>query len=330
VNPFPGPHVGGIVVDFAASFIVSQAILLRLHRWVTLIFALPLVVIIGTGLVLSFEPIAQLRGPERGVLNLPAIEKLLSAHDPEGKASGLAVRAYDNATVISGVGEDPVEVDLATGVENDDDGWSWSELFGMARRWHEHLIFDLGWLVTASTIAMLGLAIIGILMGWPRLRMSVSGWHKGIAWFTLPLVILSPLTGLAIAFGITFSSGFGGARPPALPLKQALAVVAKDHDLSSLIWLRSRGGRQLARLYENGEMRVYQVTAQGLIPAARNWPRLIHEGNWAGVWSALINVVTSLSLIGLLGTGLYLWASRKLRKRNPRERRGQAESPTAA
>jgi uncharacterized iron-regulated membrane protein len=29
---------------------------LKLHRWISLLFALPLVVVLGTGLILSFEP----------------------------------------------------------------------------------------------------------------------------------------------------------------------------------------------------------------------------------------------------------------------------------
>ena len=33
-----------------------KAWLLKLHRWVALLFALPLVFLLGTGLILSFEP----------------------------------------------------------------------------------------------------------------------------------------------------------------------------------------------------------------------------------------------------------------------------------
>jgi uncharacterized iron-regulated membrane protein len=297
-----------------------QAILLRLHRWLTLIFALPLLVVIGTGFVLSFEPIAQTVALRPGSLTAATLTGILDRHDPDGKASGIAYRPYENIMAISGVGEAPIEIDVATGQKIDGNSPSWAKVFGTSRRWHEHMIFDLRWLVTASTIALLVLAALGVLMGWPRLRMSVAGWHKGIAWFTLPLVVLSALTGLAIAFGITFAPGFGGARPAPLPLKQAIAMAGQSRDLSGLIWLRARGGRQLARLNEGGELRVYVVTAEGLTPMARNWPRLIHEGNWAGVWSALINVATSVALIGLLGTGLYLWLSRKLRRRDPRPR----------
>ena len=37
------------------------------------------------------------------------------------------------------------------------------------------------WLVIASTVAMLAVMLIGIAMGFPRLRNNLAGWHKGAA-----------------------------------------------------------------------------------------------------------------------------------------------------
>jgi hypothetical protein len=192
------------------------------------------------------------------------------------------------------------------------------------RRMHETLLIDAGWLVTASTAAMLVLAALGTLMGWPRLSNTLSGWHKGMAWGLLPLVVLSPLTGLAIAMGITFQTpvarspgGEPGAGKP-MSLVEAVRVVGKSHDLSGLVWIRQQRGRLLARVIENGEYRVYAVTPGGTRATSRNWPRLIHEGNFAGHWSALMNVVTSIVLIGLLVTGVWMWSARQVRRRRRR------------
>lgn len=41
---------------------MSKPLLLALHRWITLVFALPLLAIIATGLILSFEPLVQVSG----------------------------------------------------------------------------------------------------------------------------------------------------------------------------------------------------------------------------------------------------------------------------
>jgi uncharacterized iron-regulated membrane protein len=288
--------------------------LLRLHRWTTLVFALPLIILFITGLILSFEPMVATPSLAARTVTAQTLDGLLARHDPAGKARGLALRSYDGSLSLTGLRGQPVVIDLATGAERSGLG-PVAQMFLTARRLHEHLIFDLDWLVTASTIALLVVVGLGVTMGWPRLHRSLSGWHKGIAWFSLPLVIASPLTGLCLAFGITFASGPGASAGSPLPLRDALAMVAAAHDPAHLIWLRSRGRNQLARIEVGGEYRIFAVGRDGLKPSARNWPRLIHEGNWAGAGSAFINIVTSLALLGLFGTGLLLWGRRRLRRR---------------
>jgi uncharacterized iron-regulated membrane protein len=294
---------------------MSKPLLLSLHRWITLVFALPLAVLIVTGLILSFEPM--LLGQNDARVTAQSVEAALARHDPQGKARSLAVRSYAGTISISGAQHSQaVHVDLSSNAALASPG-ALAELFMLSRQLHEKLLLDLRWLVSAATIAMLALIALGIAMGWPRLRNTVSGWHKGVAWFALPLLILSPLTGLALAFGITFAS------PPAAPggtvsLREAVQQVAAMHDLGRVVWIRPRGGAMLARVNDGGEMRVYAVTRDGLQPTARNWPRLIHEGNWGGALSALVNVVTSAALMLLISTGLWLWARRKLRRRIPR------------
>lgn len=292
--------------------------LLRLHRWLALAFALPLAVVIATGLILSAEPILQTARLAPGQLTLAQIERMLSEQDPAGQARGISFRSYDDRLTIQGIpGRGTVTLDAATAAPAGEGGLS--GLFGASRRLHEHLLFDLGWLVTASTIVMVALMLMGVAMGWPRLRNTLGGWHRGIAWFGLPLLVASPVTGLLLAFGVTFGSA-GGASPgePALPLREAIQIMARDKDPSQLIWLRNRGGRQLVRLNENGAFNVYTVTRAGLRETARNWPRLVHEGNFAGIWSGLMNVAISLALIALLGTGVAIWLRRKLRPRTRR------------
>jgi hypothetical protein len=163
---------------------------------------------------------------------------------------------------------------------------------------------------------MLGLILLGTLMGWPKLRNTLSGWHKGAGWLLLPLLVLSPLTGLLMAFGVTFAAPLSRPSNAApIPMVDAVRIVGASHDLAGLSWIRSRGGVLLARLDDGGEMKLFAVTAEGLVPTARNWPRLIHEGNWAAIVPALLNVVTSLTLVLLITTGVWIWARRQLRRR---------------
>lgn len=108
-------------------------------------------------------------------------------------------------------------------------------------------------------------------------------------------------------------------------LPEALRAVGREHDLSGLIWLRPmRGGQTMARIAEDGEYRVYAVSPAGVTLQARNWPRLWHEGNFAGHLTAGLNVVTSVALLMLLVTGVWIWARRSLRRRRNRIARAAA------
>jgi uncharacterized iron-regulated membrane protein len=100
-----------------------------------------------------------------------------------------------------------------------------------------------------------------------------------------------------------------------LKLAEAVQIVARQHDLSSLVWIRPQGEGMLARLAEDGEYRVYAVTRDGAVLQQRNWPRLWHEGNFAGAWSAAMNIVISVAMSGLLVTGLCIWLRRVFRRR---------------
>ena len=294
---------------------MSKPALLRLHRWITLVFALPLFAIITTGLILSIEPLVQTSGIGGPAIEAGRVVELVTRYDPDGKARGLSINAGSRRMTLHGISTPAI--DLATG-EAASAGSTLSNLFLWARFTHERLMGQ-AWLVTASTLAMVIILLLGIVMGMPRLRNSLSGWHKGTAWFTLPLILLSPLTGLCMALGLTFQTApapAAGGGPLALP--DAVRIVAASHELSHVISIGTRGGRMMARLYDGGELRAYAVTSSEITPLPRNWPRLIHEGNWSALIASPLNVVTSIALLTLLSTGLLIWARRTLRKRRPR------------
>jgi uncharacterized iron-regulated membrane protein len=294
--------------------------LLRLHRWITLVFSIPLAILILTGLVLSFEPIVQDSGarPDNGIAE--RISAALARHDPGGTARSLVVRAYNDTVSIGGARRsDAIHVDLRTNQTISSPGFL-ADFFLTNRRLHETFLLELGWLVTASTIAMLVLIALGIAMGWPRLSNTLSGWHKGTAWILLPLLILSPLTGLFLAFGWTLAAAPQRPASPAplVSLREAVTAVGAQYDLRHVVWIRPRGNAMLARINDGGEMRAFAVSRDGLVPTPRNWPRLLHEGNWHGTLSASINVLISVAFVTLLSTGLLIWMRRRLRRRRPR------------
>jgi uncharacterized iron-regulated membrane protein len=66
------------------------------------------------------------------------------------------------------------------------------------------------------------------------------------------------------------------------------------------------------------------------VAAPRNWPRLWHEGNFAGAWSALLNVAASVAMTVLLVTGFWLWLRRRRHKAEAQRRRAAAKLAASA
>lgn len=290
---------------------------LRLHRWITLAFAVPLMIVVATGLVLSFEPILYDRAVTGRSLSLAQVETALAKHDADKKANTLNVRAYENVVIAAeGRGGNAMRIDLTTGMLVPATKTLWSDTLLTMRRLHENLLLDVKWVVDWSTIAMLVSMVFGLLMGWPYFRNTLGGWHRGTAWVLMPLLFLSPLTGLAIAYGITFTPPPTRVEGPPVPLHEAVKIVAAKHDLANVVWIRPQGGSMRARVYDGGQAKVFAVTRGGLVAGPQSWPRALHEGVWAGSWSAILNVIVSIALIGLMGTGLTIWAKRTLRPRN--------------
>jgi uncharacterized iron-regulated membrane protein len=286
---------------------MSKSLLLTLHRWTALAFALPLLAVIATGLVLAFEPAVQLAATRAEAIDAERVIELIKRYDPQAKARGLSLDAAAQRLTLQG--PNLPDIDLATGQPAATTSLA-SAIFRLARFQHERLIGQ-SWLVTASTCAMVAIMIVGILMGWPRLRNSLSGWHKGAAWFGLPLVLLSPLTGLCMAFGLSFQ---GGPPPPAarpISLPDAVRSVASFRDLAQVTSIGIRGGRMMARVFEGDELRAYAITPDGMTELPANWPRSIHEGNWSALAGTALNAVTSILLLGLLSTGVLLWGRRQ-------------------
>ncbi|MGL4496076.1 MAG: PepSY domain-containing protein [Beijerinckiaceae bacterium] len=301
-----------------------KAWLLRLHRWTTLVFAVPLAVLIVTGLILSVEPIMQSSSIVPGSITAAQLTDIVKKADPEGKARSLSIRGFEGYVSVGLANGESSERDLKSG-EEIEDGEDWlAEFMGSNRRIHEHLIGDLGWLVIASTWAMMVLMVIGVLMGLPFLRNTVGGWHRMIAWVLLPLLIISPLSGLGIAHGISLAGPTPQTDRTPVPLVDAIAIVAAKHDLSGLTSIRTRGGRLMARIYEGSELKAYAITKTGTVALPRNWTRTIHEGNWAGSFSGWLNVITSIAFIALMGTGIFIWARRTLKLRAMKRRKAAA------
>lgn len=295
----------------------------RLHLWVALLFALPLIAVIGSGLVLTVEPALKALTPP-GTVTLERLDALLQAAGPEGERGALFVRGYDGTATLGG--RNGKVFDLATAAVTEPGALA--AAFRTTRRFHETLLLDLGWMVEASTIALLILLPLGLLLGWPRLRHTLLGWHRLAGWALLPILVGSPLTGLFLAYGISFATPAPRTPGTPPPMIETLRLAAERHDLNGLDWVRPAGAaRNIRILDQNGTATIYRATTTGLEPLPRNWPRLLHEGNWGGLIGSLANLLAAITLLALLGTGIYLWARRQLMRRKARKSRGAAPRP---
>jgi hypothetical protein len=72
----------------------------RLHRWLALLFALPLAIVIVSGLILSFEPAFTTGAIKPGSLSADGLVALIKKHDPQGSARRIDIRPYDNTMSI--------------------------------------------------------------------------------------------------------------------------------------------------------------------------------------------------------------------------------------
>ncbi|PZW45722.1 PepSY-associated transmembrane protein [Humitalea rosea] len=296
---------------------MPKPLLLRLHRWIALAFALPLLLVMATGLFLAFEPALKAMTPA-GTVTLARIEAAIAAADEMGARGALFVRGYDGTVSIGPRGGETF--DLATAQPTQPGALA--AAFRTARGLHERLLLDLGWLVTGSTIALILLAPLGLLLGWPRLRNTVAGWHRLAGWGLLPLVVGSPLTGLALAFGVSFAAPLPASAAAPAAMGATLRMVAARHSLDGLDFIRPMDGTPVVRVLDaEGTAVLYRAGADGLAPMPSNWPRLLHEGNWGGVLGSLANLVAAVALLGLLGTGVFIWVRRSLQRRRGRAAR---------
>ena len=111
---------------------MNKTLLLRLHRWIALAFAAPLLGVILTGLILSFEPIVTGRAIAPGSVSAQSIEDLLRRHDPQGAARSIFLRPSEGRIMLGGVRRgEALEVDLRTGEEVTKRGGTLSDAFGL-------------------------------------------------------------------------------------------------------------------------------------------------------------------------------------------------------
>jgi sulfite reductase (NADPH) flavoprotein alpha-component len=300
--------------------------LLRLHRWAGLVLAPLFAVILLSGGVLALEPIlGQGDSRPRAAVDVAALTRLLERNAIAQRAAAVEVEP-DGATVALdfGPGTTDVRLEIATGATRPE--VVHHGLFDLLHDLHETLLLDAKIVVESAAWAMLAILITGPLLAWPRLRNTLSGWHLGVGWILLPLVLLPAATAALRTTGVgdvprRDMAATGSPLTPAEAVVRAAATV----DLSMFDSARRRDGGVLLRTGQGAGSRAWQVTANGVQEAGsgRNWPRELHDGLWAPPYSGWVGMASACALLGLLGTGSLAWVRRW---RASRQHQGDADA----
>lgn len=279
-----------------------------LHRWTALLLAPVFVLILLSGAVLALKPVNDSRSTS--VTGLPAatVAQALAQIDPAGKV-GMATVAADGQSLIL-QSKDPALAgrwDIASLSKQQEAGTDW---FGTAKQLHKNLLLGAGIVVEIACYAMIGIILVGLLLGWPKLRNTLMGWHMGGGWLLLPLVALTPVTGamMALHIGTATLPPLARGGPPAT-LAQGLDAVGAQGDAVISVRQFKQGSVLLAVATADGvASRVVdrQGAVQPMAPGG-GLVKQLHEGTWGGVWSGMLNLLAALALSALTVTGLYSW-----------------------
>lgn len=289
-----------------------------IHRWLALVFLAPLLILIVTGFVLSFEPAMQIAHRNSVAIDPVGFAALVKQHDPQAQARRIDLRTYDRSMEIALPGRPPVVVDIDSGQTRS--RGALAAIFDMARHVHIRMFWRDALLVKASTFALVVIMLAGVFLARPGFGRGMSGWHRGAAWFTLPLLAAIAVTGLLMSFNITF--GGGGSAPMTIGvmkqkgnLQSLFEAGLQDHEKRSVVWLRAMGPRTMMRTIENQRFQGYFITPAGLVKAPPNLPRGFHEGLWFGYGGPALNLAASFAFLVLCYTGAAIWWRRASRRR---------------
>jgi sulfite reductase (NADPH) flavoprotein alpha-component len=183
-----------------------------------------------------------------------------------------------------GHGTTPTRIDIVSGAIVPDGGAK--NFFAVLHDLHEHLLLGAKPVVEYSAWAMVLLILAGPFLAWPRLSNTVTGWHAGIGWILLPLVLLPAGTIALRTLGIGHPQLIEPTRSsPPVTWASAIARTAAADGLARIEAARRLPGGGVAVITGQGpDTRIWIVTGQGVTvtDAGRNWMKDLHDGIWGG------------------------------------------------
>lgn len=290
----------------------TRARLAMVHRWLALLMTPVFIAILLSGAVLAFRPIlGKTSEPEReGRLDPAVLVGLLRRVDPKGTAPYLFLTP-DEGTVglIQPETGEPRYFSASTGLAAPEPVQPPPDIFDIALRIHKDLWFGLGGLVGFGTFAMLVLVLLGPLLARPARRpITLLGRHIWMGWILWPLLALLPVSVVLMKLHPPVVTTHRGAP---MPLAQAVELTARTVDLSRLRAVQALPGGS-AMLFTAGvggpsRFVVHPDGVHAFESPVSTLGRALHAGTWAGPWSGVVNLISTLLLLLLMGLGLASW-----------------------
>jgi sulfite reductase (NADPH) flavoprotein alpha-component len=297
--------------------------LFKLHRWIGIGLAPLFLLIAFSGAVLAFKPIVESSPPETTqAVSATQVIRLLEQIDPLGsEVDAISIETTGNhANIRSQNPQITGRYDmLSGGCECGEEAASHFNLFEFAEHLHKELLFGADILIQIASYLMIGMMIMALFLSWPRLRNNLMGWHRGVGWLLLPIVMLLPLTGVLMSLHIGMPELPHMSQPSShLSLVDALNSAQQSQALDRVEMARRfHGGSVLVTTYEKGEKKLLHVTDHSVtsINPQNNLVKTLHEGTWAGPISGIINLLGSTALSLLIISGAISWLRRRRRIR---------------
>jgi sulfite reductase (NADPH) flavoprotein alpha-component len=307
--------------------------LFKLHRWIGIGLAPLFLFIALSGGVLAFKP---MQPNTEDLANegapLPQLIALMQELDPLGQEiDGLMVDAATEQVIIHSHNpklQGQYELDNATRLDSVLQTESF-DLFELAEHLHKDLLLGADILIQIASYLMLLIIVVAPFLAWPHLRNNLMGWHRGVGWILLPLVLILPLTGVLMSLHLGMPELPRMSQPGVtLSLQQGLQRAQQELELENVTMARRfRGGSVMLGTQQPGNEKLLIVTDQAVTPfdPQSGLVKAIHEGTWAGGWSGALNLLGAAALSLLSLSGFISW----LRKRKRRKQQLKQRTPNA-
>ena len=306
-----------------------KKLLLIFHRYAALVLAPFFIVIIFSGIVLSFKPILSPNTATEPIGNQAAalsavVQKIESS---SGQVQTIALDANGQDVWIKAKGN-PLEqrYNIANGSFIEEAGMS-SKHYNMAKELHKEFLLDADDLVEILTYIFIAILIVGPFIMRPRWQKRLMSIHNALGFWAIPAWLLVPVTGIMMTLHIGAPRlGQLDLNRQATPITQVMQVLERENQLANFVSIQTvKGHSVVISLASPSGLQNYQIpngtdSLQSL-PSLSYLPKQLHEGTWAGPISGWINFFIGLGLMFFTISGVYSWVRRL---RNDRAARASA------